>query len=445
MAGEVTANSVILQTRLTGGLTTNDVIGVAGTGRFQVSTQESFEAFTLTEWMEAQPESDFILKTVVRGLMPETRYYYRPVYGPDTSDVVTGNTGMFRTTDPGGMQPVKIAVVTGMNYNKFHYGARNAVPYSGDDKDLGFPALDAIRSMKPTFFVGTGDNVYYDHPREPAAKTVEEMRQKWHEQFVQPRFVSLFADVPTFWEKDDHDHRYDDSDRSGDRLPRHESGVDIFREQVPVTDPGDSSAVTYRTHRISKHLQVWFPEGRDYRSDNKMPDGPEKTIWGAEQMAWFKRTLLASDATFKIMISATPMVGPDDARKSDNHVNQKGFRHEGDAIFAWLVENGFLEKNFYFVCGDRHWQYHSKHPSGFEEFSTGALVDANARKGRDPGDPGSTDPNGEIEQIYTYQEPTGGFLMVTVAPTDDRSSAFADFSFYDELGTKLHGVRKEAE
>jgi alkaline phosphatase/alkaline phosphatase D len=108
-----------------------------------------------------------------------------------------------------------------------------------------------------------------------------------------------------------------------------------------------------------------------------------------------------------------------------------------------LKENGFLEKNFYIVCGDRHWQYHSAHPSGFEEFSTGTLVDANARKGRDPGDPDSTDPNAEIKQIYTYEEPTGGFLMVTVAESEDGSGAFADFSFYNEKGEKLYGVKKQ--
>lgn len=445
MAGEVTHVSVILQTRLTGGLTTHDVIGSKGIGRFEVSTSNAFKSSRFTEWIHARSENDFIVKTVVTNLMPGTRYYYRPVYGQDTSRVMTGNTGTFRTTDPEGTLPVKIAVVTGMNYNKFHHGTRNLPAYSGDDKDLGYPALDAIRGMKPTFFVGTGDNVYYDVPREPAAKTREELRRKWHEQFVQPRFVSLFADVPTYWEKDDHDHRYNDSDRTGDRLPGHDLGVQIFREQTPVVDPKDSVAVTYRTHRLSKHLQIWLPEGRDYRGENKSPDGPEKTIWGAEQLAWFKRTLLGSDATFKLLISATPLVGPDDAYKSDNHVNQKGFRFEGDAIFAWLKENGFLEKNFYIVCGDRHWQYHSAHPSGFEEFSTGTLVDANARKGRDPGDPESTDPNAEIKQIYTYEEPTGGFLMVTVAESEDGSSAFADFSFYDEKGEKLYGVKKQGQ
>lgn len=58
---------------------------------------------------------------------------------------------------------------------------------------------------------------------------------------------------------------------------------------------------TYRTVRWGKDLQIWMVEGRDFRSPNTMEDGPEKTIWGAEQMAWFKRTVQASDATFRVL------------------------------------------------------------------------------------------------------------------------------------------------
>ena len=46
-----------------------------------------------------------------------------------------------------------------------------------------------------------------------------------------------------------------------------------------------------------------FTEGRDFRSPNKMADGPDKTIWGAEQKAWFKRTVKESDATWKVLDS----------------------------------------------------------------------------------------------------------------------------------------------
>ena len=97
--------------------------------------------------------------------------------------------------------------------------------------------------------------------------------------------------------------------------PTFEDGVRVFNEQLPIIDPNDPNGKPYRTHRVSKDLQIWLLEGRDFRSPNLTEDGPEKTMWGVEQREWLKETLLASDATFKIIISPTPMVGPDDLRK----------------------------------------------------------------------------------------------------------------------------------
>jgi alkaline phosphatase/alkaline phosphatase D len=111
-------------------------------------------------------------------------------------------------------------------------------------------------------------------------------------------------------------------------------------------------------------------------------------------------------------------------------------------FFQWLLKNGFDEKHFYMVCGDRHWQYHSIHPTGFEEFSSGALVDANSRLGRVPGDPNSTDPKALIEQPFTSQEPSGGFLRITVTPDPQPKAVFA---FHDEKGKVLHQVEKIAQ
>ena len=175
-----------------------------------------------------------------------------------------------------------------------------------------------------------------------------------------------------------------------------------------------------------------------YRSPNAMEDGPEKSIWGQEQKAWLKETLLASDATFKILISPNPMIGPDDARKSDNHTNLGGFQHEGKEFFAWLNETGLVKKNFYLICGDRHWQYHSIHPSGVEEFSCGALVDANSRLGRKPGDPASTDPEGLIKQVYAQKVRSAGFLLVKADPASEEAPAKLTFVFHDENGKVLH-------
>ncbi len=256
--------------------------------------------------------------------------------------------------------------------------------------------------------------------------------------------MDLFAEVPTYWEKDDHDHRYNDNDNTGDRKPSSELGIRVFREQVPIVDPKDPDAVTYRTYRVSSELQIWFLEGRDYRSPNRSPDGPGKTIWGTEQKAWLKRTLLESRAKFKVVITPTPMVGPDGKGKKDNHTNIGGFQHEGNEFFGWAKENGFLEKGLYLVCGDRHWQYHSIHPSGFEEFSTGALVDANSRMGVKPGSKNSTDPDGLVKQPYTSRTPSGGFLNVVVDLPKKGGSLKLRFKFFDENGVLLHEVVKES-
>ena len=442
MAGEVDTTSAILQSRLTASdaKVGRDVPGAAGVARFEFSKNGDFRNSRKTPWLKAEAAHDFIVKVKITGLTPATHYHYRLIFGASKGATRNGPTCAFKTLQGReGAGQVSFVVVTGMNYMSFHHGTpRNRKrtgnrAYTGPDRELGFPALAAMLTMKPDFFVGTGDNVYYDSHDEWEATTIAGMRQKWHQQLVQPRFVELFRSVPTYWEKDDHDHRYNDCDRAGNRPPSSDLGIRIFREQVPVVDPADPDAKTYRTFRINKHLQIWLVEGRDYRSPNKMEDGPDKTLWGAEQIAWLKRTLTASDAAYKILISPTPMVGPDDAYKIDNHTNHKGFRREGRAFFEWIKEQKLDQKGFYLICGDRHWQYHSIDPTGIEEFSSGALVDANSRLGRNPGDPKSTDPKAAIRQAYTQSEPSGGFLKVTVT-----ENAEARFEFFDEKGRRLY-------
>jgi alkaline phosphatase D len=443
MTGEVSTTAAIVQTRLTSvdRNVDGDVPGAPGVVRFEYAENERFERSRLTPWDFARAESDYIVKAVLVDLKPATRYYYRVLYGGDRENTRTGPTCSFRTLQGAtGTDAVSFVVVTGMNYSGFH-GRKRAEKGPRPDRASGYPALKTMIDMKLDFFVGTGDNVYYDG-KVFLAKTLPDLRRKWHEQFVQSRYVELFRNVPTYWEKDDHDHRYNDCDRAGDREPSSELGIATFREQVPVVDPADPQAKTYRTYRVNRDLQVWFVEGRDYRSPNRMPDGPDKTLWGAEQLAWLKATLLESDATFRLLISPTPLVGPDDAYKIDNHTNHKGFRNEGREFFKWAVEHNLHQEGFFTLCGDRHWQYHSKDPLGIEEFSCGALVDENSRLGRKPGDPKSTDPNAEVQQFYTQKEPSGGFLRVTVGPGKETGTASARFTFTDEYGKVLYETEK---
>ncbi len=469
MVGEVTQDSAILQARLTadGKVHSGDVKGCQGLGSFVLSTGKDFHQTLPTDWMIASPGSDYRIKVEVTGLEPGTQYYYRLLSGPSVDSLRAGPVGTFRTLDlRGTSREVRFVVVTGMN--RFAFLASTLKDLAFRDRALGFPALEAIVTHAPDFFVSTGDSVYYDTPFVGRAKSLEEMRAKWHRQFATPRFAALFQRVPTYWQKDDHDFRYEDSDPHGPFEPSPQLGAKVFLEQVPVAPPDDDNPHTYRTYRVNDLLQIWLLEGRDHRDANTQPPGPEKTLWGAEQKAWLQETLLASDAAFKILISPTPMIGPDDIskgiqggflapyfggkplgqgddmKKRDNHLNTYGFKYEGDTFFQWLSEHRFQDQSFYIICGDRHWQYHSVHPTGIEEFSVGALVDANARLGRKPGDDQSTDPDGLITQLYAQDEPSGGFLEMTVRPSQEGAPATAEFAFYDELGTLLYSVEKTA-
>lgn len=440
LAGEPTETSVILQTRLTSSteLIDGDVPGAKGTGRFEISTTPDFKTPVFSEWLTASEENDFILKSKIGSLKPATTYHYRVIYGSEKESAKPSSPATFKTLPAADQStPIQFVLTSCLNYAFFQHGDKGNPPAKPEDRALGYPALEPIAQLNPDFVILNGDCLYYDHPWQTRAKTQTELRKKWHEQYVMPRFVKLFSQTPAYWLKDDHDHRYNDSDTTGDQEPSNELGIATFREQVPIVEPG-SNKPTYRTQRMGKDLQLWFLEGRDYRSPNNMPDGPEKSLWGKEQREWLQRTLKESDATFKILISPTPMIGPDDGHKSDNHANLKGFNHEALSFFEWLKTNSIDPDRFFILCGDRHWKYQSIHPQGFSEFSCGALNKENARLGRAPGDPKSNDPEGKIRQPYTDSPASGGFLHVDLKPGTATEPSTLTITLRDDSGKTLH-------
>jgi alkaline phosphatase D len=298
------------------------------------------------------------------------------------------------------------------------------------DRNLGYRALQAIAEQKPLFVVFAGDVVNYAGP--PPGVDVASMRAIWHEQFALPRFAELFARTSTYWLKDDRDFRFEHADRTGARLPSAELGARIFREQVPVVAPNETDAPGWRTHRVSADVQIWLLESRDHRAPNASPDTPDKSMWGENQRTWLKQTLLASNAAWRVVLTPTPLVGPDHNDQTDNHTSVGGFRSEGEAFLAWAADQGLPERGLVLVAGGRRWQYHSIHPSGVHELSPGPLHDQNLTRGIRPGGFRSTDPDGLIVQPF-MEDDTGGFLRIDVVRNDVGSSLRALWT--DEHGT----------
>ncbi len=362
-----------------------------------------------TPWESVKANNDYIHQFHFKYLQPATRYALR-VEARDSpgQQISTTPEGSFQTPHPpDSWQDVRFAVVTGQSY------------WDLDHRD-GYHIYPAMQKLGVDFLVPTGDTVYLDSEA-PRARTVPLARYHWQRMYSLPRHIEFHRRVPGYWEVDDHDSWVNDgwpTKHAAWMNPlTFQQGFKIYREQVPM---GES---TYRTVRWGKGLQVWMVEGRLYRSPNDMPDGPEKTIWGKQQMQWLKESILASDADFRVLISPTPIVGPDrDKGKNDNHANA-AFAYEGNHFRAWTKEQQL--DNFFTCCGDRHWQYMSIDPaSGLREFSCGPASDVHA--GGNPQQP----------DWQPFLRVEGGFLSVSVS--QKAGAASIAFQHHDVHGKVVH-------
>ena len=339
-------------------------------------------AIQYSPWKPIKAETDFSHQFRLTDLLPG-HHYELIVEGRKNKDskVASKITGGFHTAPEGKSEtPVRFIVSTCQAVRSIDAGADGHLTFK---QMLGF---------KPHFFVHTGDILYYD--KAPLAKNVAQARAKWNLMFAYRHNQNFHRQVSSYFMKDDHDTLKNDcwpGQTYGDLT--FAQGLSIFREQVPMGEK------TYRTIRWGKDLQIWLTENRDFRSANRDKDGPNKTILGAEQKAWLKKTMSESNATYKFLITPGPIVGPDKKGKSDNHAN-KAFFHEGQELRDFLAPM----KNTYVICGDRHWQYCSKDPgTGLIELGCGPINDQHQYGGN----PGKA-------PMHRYFSAKGGFLGITV-------------------------------
>jgi len=389
------------------GLTLRDMmdslIGAAGSVRLRYMPEggEGIE----TPLQAVDPQRDFTIQVRLMDLKPATTHkVFVEGLTPD-GKMTSILEGSFTTAPlPDAATHVRFVVVTCHDFPR------------RDDGERGHLIYPVMEKLNPHFLVHAGDIEYYDKPG-PWAMNSELARFKWNRFYSLSNQRDFHAKHASYFMKDDHDTLKNDcwpGQKYGDLT--WEQGLAIFREQFPMGEK------PYRTVRWGKDLQIWMLEGRDFRSPNKMPDGPEKSILGAEQKKWLFETMRASDAAFRILISPTPILGPDRGGKNDNLAN-KGFTHESAEVRAFLDTLPAT----YVICGDRHWQYVSREKEGgVTEFSCGPGSDSHAEgfsmKNRSP--------------QHRFLRIKGGFLSVDVDRADGKPRI--SFRHHDVRGAVVH-------
>ena len=299
--------------------------------RTEVALTESFADARALAPIDALPTSHMAVKRLVADLPSGQDVFYR-FTAHDLDDPAAASepiVGRFRTA-PADRRDVRFA-----------WSGDTAGQGWGIDED-GMLTYAAIAGHEPDFLIHSGDTVYADGPMEDevtlegggtwrnvvltpekrkVAETLDEFRGQWLYNLLDEHLRDMNARLPTFFQWDDHevvnnwsaakdlvsDERY--AVKAIDVLSAR--GGRAFHEMTPIRYQPEEPGRVYRKIAYGPHLDVFFLDLRSYRGANS--DGmqqtltPEARVLGARQMAWLKRGLADSRATWKVIASDMPI------------------------------------------------------------------------------------------------------------------------------------------
>jgi alkaline phosphatase D len=234
------------------------------------------------------------------------------------------------------------------------------------DVEDGYPIFRVMARRAADLFLFVGDTIYADQVCGPAAHvpgpggfaaTLADYHAKHRYNRADPAVQEFFRTTPVYAIWDDHDVR-NNFDAADPLMP---IGRRAFRDYWGIEGTPEDPDRLYRSVRWGRHLEIFILDTRQYRSSNWAPDGPAKTMLGAEQRRWLVEGVTGSDATWKVIVSSVPLGMFTGGRASDSWSNANvlgypragvGFVWERDLILGALRAAGV--RNLVVISGDVH-------------------------------------------------------------------------------------------
>jgi alkaline phosphatase D len=379
---------------------------------------------------------------LVRRLRPGTRYGYSVWFDAAGGRSKTA-TGSFRTApSTGSRRPV------GLVFS----GDLGGLGYCRPLDTGGYAIFDAMRALRPDFFVADGDMVYaddtcpylapdgrpnvaaalpnvaFDVPWTSPRKLLAAYMAHWRYNRLDPYFKRFLAGTPIYSAWDDHEV-INDFGAAWPEYPPNPTKpgyTNLVRagRQAYLAYAAMRPGPMYRSFRWGGDVELFVLDGRSYRSRDDLPDTAQnaKTLLGAAQLAWLERGLARSTATWKIVVSdVTLSIGSGTAAARDGWANtggKTGFERELLSLLSFLDARDV--RNVVFLATDVHSTEFLRHVKDFDgdgdeltfwELVTGPLA-------ADRNLPGALDPTTAPQSLFAE----GGipaFAYVRTAPGAD--------------------------
>jgi len=213
---------------------------------------------------------------------------------------------------------------------------RDGTPYGGDYEIFG-----AMAQAKPDLTVWMGDNVYY---RENDYTSAEGMAYRWRHDRALPELQALLRTGRHVATWDDHDLGPNDANSS---FSLKGAALDIFKRQWANRSWGLPEVPGVFGSFMESDIEFFLLDGRYHRDSDRDKDNPDKTMLGSAQLRWLKNALLASTATFKVIVSGSQVLN--DPQRFEGWHN---FKAERDGFLKWLQDHNI--RGVLLLSGDRH-------------------------------------------------------------------------------------------
>jgi alkaline phosphatase D len=359
--------------------------------RLEYSTLESFKTIIGAASSDARPDQDFIAKVPLEGLPPGQDIFYRVRFEDLGQTGLAGETqtGHFRTA-PADKRSVRFV-------------------WSGDTAGQGWgidPSRGGMRSYRtmlqnrPDFFIHCGDHIYADCPmpselklpdggiwrnivteeKSVVAHSLAQFRGNYKYNLLDDNVRAFNAQVPMFAQWDDHEVTNDWSPiGTDDETGYTEDGKSrlverarrAFFEFMPIREIPEQAGRIYRRIGYGPLLDVFLLDMRSYRDStwNKRDDVSEAFILGSAQLAWLKRELAASDATWKVIAADLPigLISGDAIALGDGPPERR--EHEIADLLCFIKRAGI--RNTVWLTADMHYtaaHYYDPNRAVFSDF-----------------------------------------------------------------------------
>jgi alkaline phosphatase D len=366
----------------------------------EIAPTERFKTITAAHVMDALPETDLTAKALMQGLPAGQDLFYRVRFADYAAPTIIGEAqvGRFRT-----------APDTRRSVSFVWSGDAAGQGWGIDEARGGMRTFATMRNNRPDFFIHSGDSIYADCPiqaeqrlpggqvwrnvvteeKSKVAETLDEFRGNYKYNLLDRNVRAFNAEVPIFAQWDDHEVTDDWCPNEGVSSSAYRErsiaalvarANQAFHEFMPIRGTPVEAGRIYRKIAYGPLLDIFMLDMRSYRGPNgenrQKAYGPDSYFLGPQQIAWLKRSLKASTATWKVIAADMPIglyVAYDGDRKFGSEAVAQGDggpplgrEMEIADLLATLKREGI--RNILWITADVHYTAAHRYDPGRAKF-----------------------------------------------------------------------------